>query len=92
MVCNFDEGISQQITAVQSRVAALHTRWEGMAAAKNAEAQAEWAKGTLQLGNGSKGLHCASAETQRSFTETIAAEHGSIRMSNGAGRAPVQGA
>lgn len=72
-LAGFDTEIEQQIAALESRVANLHTRWEGDAAAKHAQAQAEWAKGSQLLSEGIKGLHRASADAHRSFQETIAA-------------------
>ncbi|WP_307785508.1 WXG100 family type VII secretion target [Mycobacteroides abscessus] len=44
-LAGFDKEIEQQIATLMGRVAALHTRWEGEAAAKHVEAQAEWTKG-----------------------------------------------
>lgn len=72
-LAGFDAEIEQQIAALESRVASLYTRWEGDAAAKHAQAQAEWAKGAQLLSDGIKGLHRASAAAHRSFQETIAA-------------------
>lgn len=72
-LAGFDTETEQQIAALESRVASLHTRWEGDAAAKHSRAQAEWAKGAQLLSEGMKGLHRASAEAHRSFQETIAA-------------------
>lgn len=69
----FDNEMGQQIATLESRVAALHTRWEGEAAAKHVEAQAEWSAGAQLLADGIKGLHSASTEAHRSFTEAIAA-------------------
>lgn len=72
-LAGFDTEIEQQITTLQSRVCALHARWEGEAAAKHVEAQAEWTKGAQMLSAGIKGLHGASTEAHRSFQETISA-------------------
>lgn len=72
-LAGFDKEIEQQIATLEGRVAALHTRWDGEAAAKHIEAQAEWTKGAQLLSNGIKGLHGASTQAHRSFTETIAA-------------------
>ncbi|TDZ45722.1 WXG100 family type VII secretion target [Mycobacteroides franklinii] len=72
-LASFDKEIEQQITTLESRVATLHARWEGEAAAKHVEAQAEWTKGAQMLSAGIKGLHGASTEAHRSFQETIAA-------------------
>ena len=72
-LAGFDTEIEQQIAALESRVASLHTRWEGDAAAKHAQAQADWTKGARLLSDGIKGLHRASADAYRSFQETIAA-------------------
>lgn len=69
----FDKEIEQQIAALESRVAALHTRWDGEAAAKHIEAHDEWAQGAQLLSDGIRGLHGASAEAHRSFQETVAA-------------------
>jgi len=69
----FDKEMEQQISTLQGRVAALHTRWEGEAAAKHVEAQAEWNAGAQLLSHGIKGLHGASVEAHRSFQEAIAA-------------------
>ncbi|WP_237077064.1 WXG100 family type VII secretion target [Mycobacteroides abscessus] len=41
-LAGFDTEIEQQIATLEGRVAALHTRWEGEAAAKDVEAQSEW--------------------------------------------------
>ena len=72
-LAGFDAEIEQQIAALESRVARLHTGWEGGAAAKHAQAQAEWSKGAQLLSEGIKGLHRASADAHRSFQEIIAA-------------------
>lgn len=72
-LAGFDREIEQQIATLEGRVAALHTRWEGAAAAKHVEAQAEWTKGAELLANGIKGLHSASTQAHSSFAETIAA-------------------
>ncbi|MBF9351919.1 MULTISPECIES: WXG100 family type VII secretion target [Mycobacteroides] len=37
-LAGFDNEIEQQIATLEGRVAALHTRWEGEAAAKHGEA------------------------------------------------------
>lgn len=72
-LASFDTEIEQQIAALESRVASLHTRWEGDGATKHAQAQAEWAKGAQLLSDGIKGLHHASAAAHRNFQETVAA-------------------
>lgn len=72
-LAGFDREIEQQIATLEGQVAALHTRWEGEAAAKHGEAQAEWTKGAQLLSDGIKGLHGASTQAHRSFAETIAA-------------------
>ncbi|WP_100483887.1 WXG100 family type VII secretion target [Mycobacteroides abscessus] len=72
-LAGFDKEIEQQIATLQGRVAALHTRWEGEAAAKHVEAQSEWVKGAQLLSAGIKGLHGASTEAHRSFQQTVAA-------------------
>lgn len=72
-LAGFDKEIEQQIATLEGRVAALHARWEGEAAAKHAEAQAEWTKGAQLLSDGIKGLHGASTQAHRSFAETIVA-------------------
>ncbi|WP_192176802.1 WXG100 family type VII secretion target [Mycobacteroides abscessus] len=56
-LASFDKEIEQQITTLESRVSALHARWEGEAATKHVEAQAEWTKGAQLLSAGIKGLH-----------------------------------
>ncbi|RIT43483.1 WXG100 family type VII secretion target [Mycobacteroides abscessus] len=72
-LAGFDKEIEQQIVTLEGRVTALHTRWEGEAAAKHIEAQAEWTKGAQLLSDGVKGLHSASTEAHSSYAETIAA-------------------
>ncbi|BAP95730.1 WXG100 family type VII secretion target [Mycobacteroides abscessus] len=72
-LASFDKEIEQQIATLEGQVAALHTRWEGEAAAKHVEAQAEWTRGAKLLSDGIKGLHSASTEAHRSFQEAIAA-------------------
>lgn len=71
-LAGFDREIEQQIATLEGRVAALHTRWEGEAATKHVEAQAEWTKGAQLLADGIKGLHGASTAARRSFQETVA--------------------
>ena len=72
-LAGFDTEIEQQIAALESRVASLHTRWEGDAATKHAQAQAEWTNGAQLLSEGIKGLHRASADAHHRFQEAIAA-------------------
>lgn len=72
-LAGFDTEIEHQIATLQSRVCALHARWEGEAAAKHVEAQVEWTKGAQLLSAGIKGLHGASTEAHRRFQETISA-------------------
>lgn len=71
-LAGFDTEIEQQIATLEGRVAALHTRWEGEAAAKHVEAQSEWTRGAQLLSNGIKGLHGASTAAHRSFQEAVA--------------------
>lgn len=72
-LAGFDKEIEQQIATLESRVTALHARWDGEAAAKHIEAQAEWTKGAQLLSDGIKGLHKASAEAHRAFQAAITA-------------------
>lgn len=72
-LAGLDKEIEQQIATLEGRVAALHTRWEGEAAAKHVEAQAEWSKGAQLLSDGIKGLHGVSTQAHRAFAETVAA-------------------
>ncbi|MEX3757233.1 WXG100 family type VII secretion target [Mycobacteroides abscessus] len=61
-LAGFGKEIEQQIATLESRVTALHARWDGQAAAKHVEAHAEWAKGAQLLSDGIKGLHGAFTE------------------------------
>ncbi|SPX82463.1 WXG100 family type VII secretion target [Mycobacteroides abscessus] len=72
-LAGFDKKIELQITTLEGRVAALHARWEGEAAAKHVEAQTEWTNGAQLLVAGIRGLHDASSQAHRSFEDNIAA-------------------
>ncbi|TXI53373.1 WXG100 family type VII secretion target [Mycolicibacterium mageritense] len=72
-LASFDSEIEQQLAELQNRLAELHTRWEGDAAAAHAHAQAEWAEGARMLSEGIKGMHRASVEAHSSFRSAIIA-------------------
>ncbi|MEX3738858.1 MULTISPECIES: WXG100 family type VII secretion target [Mycolicibacterium] len=66
-LASFDTEIEQQIAALESRVASLHTRWEGDGAAMHAQAQAEWAKGAQLLSDGRTWPVASSSDKRHMF-------------------------
>lgn len=69
----FDQAIAQQLAELEGRVAALHTGWRGEAAAKHAEAHAEWQKGAQNLADGVARLRAVSAAAHDDYRTIIEA-------------------
>ncbi|MCT7369143.1 WXG100 family type VII secretion target [Mycolicibacterium llatzerense] len=72
-LAGFSSEIEQQIGDLQGRVAELHARWEGDAAAAHAQAQSEWAIGARMLADGINAMHRVSTKAHRDFETAIMA-------------------
>lgn len=70
---SFDRAIVDRLAELEGKVAALHVAWTGEAAAKHAEAHAEWREGAQRLADGVSRLASASAAANQDYRSTIEA-------------------
>ncbi|MBF6189033.1 WXG100 family type VII secretion target [Nocardia farcinica] len=69
----FEEFFAEQITAFDTAISQLQTRWEGSAAAAQAEAHRRLMDAAREIGDGVADMRAAAEAAHTNYTQAIAA-------------------